>query len=339
MFMLWQAGSMEGLEDMCLVMLGREEDRPTNELVLLDMILHTHVERNHMDKADNFLRRCIASIPSPTCTEYVHAVSRLLGLCVYRDMHFEASELMSEVAQWMPTAALKPKYEGGSGFQSNTMRDAVAIWCFALSQVGRADEAIKWLHLAVEKQYNPEDEVSEATTDSDLSSDTESDEEHDDMGTLGPGGTELSDREESQVWEDDIIDDDAPVKDCIISDVMLLDLLGFSLQRHSHLQNAIDCHIKALKIKVLSSGANDASVSFTLSEIASCYECQRRKADAYRMREAAATLMKEVGQGGGTGLSYYKALHAQAACFWKFGDYEQGAVIAERAVYAVQGAS
>lgn len=337
MFMLWQAGALDGLEEMCLVMLGREEDRPTNELVLLDMLLHTHVERNHLDKADGFIRRCINTVPDPVSKEYVHSVGRLVALLVYRDSFAEAVALFEEAADWMPAACLKPRYEGGTGFQSITMRDAVCMYCLALCHVGRAEEAVDWLEQAVRIQYDPRDDVESDSSSSDDASSIDEDEEEDqdDDDTADAVSSSSGRLEGLGQWDGDVIDDDAEVKDAVVGDAMLLDLLGLAMRRRSRERAAVVYHIKALKIKVLAAGANDESVAFTVSEIASCYENMRRKEDSYRMRDACTVLMH--GIAGGSGLSYFKALHAQAACFWKFGDYEQGAQLAERAVFAVQG--
>ena len=331
MFMLWQAGAMDGLEEMCLVMLGREEDRPTNELVLLDMLLHTHVERNHLDKADSFLRKCINTVPDPVSKEYVHSVGRLVALLVYRDSFAEAVALFEEAADWMPAACLKPRYEGGTGFQSVTMRDAVGMYCLALCHVGRADEAAEWLEKAVAIQYDPRDDVDSDSS----SSDDDSWEEGSDVGGSDDANSDGFEKLEGfGKWDEDVIEDDAEVKDAIIGDAMLLDLFGLAMRRMSKERDAVQMHIKALKIKVLASGANDEGVAFTVSEIASCYENMRRREDSYRMRDACTVLMH--GIAGGAGLTYFKALHAQAACFWKFGDYGQGAQLAEKAVFAVQ---
>lgn len=59
----------------------------------------------------------------------------------------------------MPEAALKPKYEGGKDFQSVCMRDVSALYAFALSQVGQAEEGIDLLQRIVEIQYPDEEDA------------------------------------------------------------------------------------------------------------------------------------------------------------------------------------
>lgn len=63
-------------------------------------------------------------------------------------------------------------------------------------------------------------------------------------------------------------------------------------------------------------------MAYTISEIASLNEATRNKEKAYQMRETCCTILRE-GLGPAS-VTYYKALHAQGACYWKFGDYDRG---------------
>jgi hypothetical protein len=86
-------------------------------------------------------------------------------------------------------------------------------------------------------------------------------------------------------------------------------------------------HVKALKLKVLSLGALHPSVAYTISEIACMYEATRSKDRAYEMRAACVTIWRECA--GPTSEGFYRALHAQAVCCWKFGDYQRGEVLGD----------
>jgi len=152
MFLLYEGQYYSGLEEMCLHMLGRDEDRPTNELLLFDVLINTYMETGKLDSAHDFITRALAAIHNPECDEYVHVLARKLGLCLLRGNFLQAVETVEE-SGWVWEAI-----EGGDEENIDELIDILAFYCAALTQIGRAEDAVRILMVAVNKQYPSEDE-------------------------------------------------------------------------------------------------------------------------------------------------------------------------------------
>lgn len=292
MFMLYEGQYYSSLEQMCLHMLGREEDRPTNELLLFDVLINTYVETGKLDSAFDFISSALKAIPNPQCDEYLHVLGRRLGLCLMRGNYLQAIETVED-SGWIWEAI-------NSGDEEN-LDDLIDILCFyscALAQSGRAEDAVRMLNVAIDKQYPPEDENSDDSSSSSADSGSEM--------------SSVSDIKKSTR---------ADRQNVVISDVMMLDLIGMARREVYELEAAESSHKKALSFKVLSVGATSASNAYTMSELAAMYEQKRNKNAALKMRKVACAIIRETM--GDRNTRYYMALQAQAATHWKFGDFQE----------------
>ena len=152
MFMLYEGQYYSSLEEMCLHMLGRDEDRPTNELLLFDVLINTYMETGKLDSASDFISRALKAIHTPECDEYVHVLGRKLGLCLIRRNYLEAVETVED-SGWIFEAI-----DGGDEENLDDLIDILGFYSCALTQSGRADDAVRIMMAAVNKQYPPEDE-------------------------------------------------------------------------------------------------------------------------------------------------------------------------------------
>jgi tetratricopeptide (TPR) repeat protein len=155
MFMLYEGQYYSALEEMCLHMLGRVEDRPTNELLLFDVLINTYMETGKLDSAHDFIVRSLKAINQSESDEYVHVLARKLGLCLLRGNFVQAIDAVEE-SGWIWEAI-----DGGDEENLDDLIDILAFYCVALTQSGRAEDAVGMLMVAVNKQYPPEDEKEE----------------------------------------------------------------------------------------------------------------------------------------------------------------------------------
>ena len=259
------------------------------------------MESGKLDSAMDFIVRALAAIPSPECDEYVHVLGRKLGLCLMRGNYLQAIEIVED-SGWIWEAI-----EGGDEENLDEIIDILAFYCCALTQSGRADDAVRIMMTVVQKQYPPEDE-----------------EEQEDASSSS-SGSELSSISDVKK------DTRAHRANVVVTDVMLLDIVGIAKREVYDLEEAEAHHKKALSLKVLSHGPKDASNAYTLSELACIYEQKRDANMALKMRKAACAIIRECL--GDKNTRYYMALQAEAACHWKFGDF----LIAQKMANIVQG--
>jgi len=150
MFMLYEGQYYSSLEDMCLHMLGRSEDRPTNELLLFDVLINTYMETGKFDSASAFIDRALKAITNPECDEYVHVLGRKVGLCMVLKTYKELIETVED-SGWIWEAI-----DGGDPENLDDIIDIVAFYSCALMQSGRADDVVRYMTTVVNKQYPPE---------------------------------------------------------------------------------------------------------------------------------------------------------------------------------------
>jgi tetratricopeptide (TPR) repeat protein len=150
MYMLYEGQYYSSLEDMCLHMLGRSEDRPTNELLLFDVLINTYMETGKFDSASAFIDRALKAIKNPECDEYVHVLGRKVGLCMVLKAYKELIETVED-SGWVWEAI-----DGGDPENLDDIIDIVAFYSCALMQSGRADDVVRYMTTVVNKQYPPE---------------------------------------------------------------------------------------------------------------------------------------------------------------------------------------
>lgn len=97
MQLAWESRNLAELETHCLMMLQREEDRPTNELLLLDTLLGYYIETGKVETARELLERALAAAPQKSLEE-AHILSRLLCLLARVGRFFDAAKVVESRA-------------------------------------------------------------------------------------------------------------------------------------------------------------------------------------------------------------------------------------------------
>ncbi|EKX47579.1 hypothetical protein GUITHDRAFT_162651 [Guillardia theta CCMP2712] len=292
-YMLWEAGSYSELEEICLTMLKREEDRPTNELLLFDSLVHVYLERGKKDSAFNFMQTCVRQVPNQCREEFVHVLSRFLAFLSVSQRHVELvsfvesqAQLLSELSQSDPAK-----------FRMDLVDPAV-LYAFALSRCGRGEAALEVLKTCLLK-VNPlpdaEDEESESETGSDASSEFEEEREEELGADERAAGSIIT---SAMIYE--------------VASVIHRQLFEFDISEH--------LLKRSIFIKKIEFGSLDPSVALSVGELADLYESVRNKEMALKMRAIACAVMSQ--SQGSRSLLYYKALLAQAVSFWKFGSHD-----------------
>eukprot|EP00960_Hanusia_phi_P059259 764114-Hanusia_phi.AAC.2 len=295
-YVLWEAGAYSDLEEICLKMLKREEDRPTNELLLFDSLVHVYLERGKNDTAFSFMHTCVKEVPFRCRDEYMHVLSRLLGFLSISERHVEIVKLVESDAQLTSEIC-----EADPSKLRMDAVDAAALYALALSRGGRAEEALDMLKTCLLK-VNPLPD------------------EDEDDGDESESSSESSVVYEGDEEEAEEAGEEVRLADCLVSGAMMFELASLIHRQLFEFEIAQDLLQRSIFIKKIEFGTRDPCVAFSVGELASLYESVRNKEMALRMRAIACAIMS--GSQGHKSLLYYRALLAQAVSFWKFGSHE-----------------
>lgn len=306
MHLLWQGGFWKQLEDQCIQMLQRDEGRPTNELLLFDMIVHSYLERGKYDSAKEFCQRAVDAVDDHETIEYSHVLQRTVGLMMMLEQYQKVATLVESDLEERGIVVKRNMEIAAADI------DVLGMYALALCRMGRTEDAVLILDSAVHKIHR---------------------EDSDDSVESPKQLAEFSDEESSEAASQQ------PEKETLrsgvtITDIMLLGLAGLAHRECSLWQRAEEYYQRAISLSVLGFGAKDPSIAYLLGEIASLYEARRDQKRAVEMRQTVVAMLRDVL--GGAGLQTYKAVLALASTHWKFGDYAKAEQLASQVVYGVE---
>ena len=295
--LLWKSKSFSKLSTICLSMLKVERGIKMQGFLILDSLLHAHIERGALEMACNLIEKCTLSIRDAPREFQIQIVSRKLGVLLLRE-EYHAMIVAMEGFEWIFHS------ENAETLDVSISTDILATYGFALCQVGRADEAINlW---------------SKATLD-----DLQTSENKDEMPPKYRSSVAL-DNEETE-----------PSFETWTFPSTLLEHLGAAHRQLGSFTEAESCYKRSLILKLLTCGSNDCSISYSCGEMASLHECRRSESSAIRLRKAAAKICLE--SSGYSSIVHFKSLLSLSTSYWKFGMFSNAEKLAGEVLEAVQG--
>ena len=288
LLLLWKSRFFTKLCKKCVSLLEGQSEIKLDGLLLLDSLVHAYIERGEADSANNLLIQCINVMRDAPREHQTQVISRSLGFLFLREQYSAIVEI-AESFSWIPQELI-----GDDALQirkSNVSIDILTTYGFALCQVGRADEAIRFLLRATDELNIGADEDSDSARN--LS-----------------GSTPIEEAAEQGFTP-------AHVTDNWTYASTLMDLLAVAHRQLSYFTEAESFHKRSLTLKILISGSNDPCISYTVGEMAYLRECMRDEAAAIRLRKVAVSICQE--SCGFSSIVHLKSRLALSACYWKFG--------------------